>query len=698
MRKIVPLLFMLFISRVVFATENIIEVLKSIPVEKADWNSLDGATKDYLERQAQVYLDIQNKKYDAYAVKSNYVELLAMLVNKDFNNPAYLQLIKYYDANLKQFNNEEFGALNPELKRAVMMLYLIRLADWRLIAANYNGFNFLPSDATVMAHKDWDGVSPLDDMPMPDIRTRDSLKQLAKSEISKLEMAPSSALKSELHRMLIQHETGSVNWSLGGNDLNTAYGINLWTVDMLWVRRPDFGNAYQDDEIYIKALNSWFLANDLFDSWLYLQQGALDHMRSYQGSLDATDVFPDIFTEQQADLVHAYKVLVNLYRTRLANNRQSNKACYSYSDKEIAEKWRSFSADNKLNLNRTMQVSYSDDFVPYATATIDNYRKAMLGSFSDFAKLNSTLSKNEIKQIEDKISQENRVGLIPKLILDELDSIDSSGKLSEAYQAINNGMVMVGGEDSAFSDDDFQKLWLDVKTFIEAESGLGQDILNDTVVLQKDERGAYTDSFGQIFFGLKKQRSIAEVLAILMHEAHHAIARKLNQQPSGLLILEGAATFTQDFMMNKAFAAILPKYDTKTPALFYAAAALKNIPYSVGLAEATYLQYLNQDCSMNSTDKLNKIFGEKYGVLLSDDPKSEGPTLQAASGKVNEGTLQLSYSIGAVRYAGIFNQYQSEITEFELNPYLLQTCGVAFMEEPTAADIATVRDCVKKLK
>ena len=55
--------------------------------------------------------------------------------------------------------------------------------------------------------------------------------------------------------------------------------------------------------------------------------------------------------------------------------------------------------------------------------------------------------------------------------------------------------------------------------------------------------------------------------------------------------------------------------------------------------------------------------------------------------------LYASYSLGQAKYAGLFAGYQNALGSYDLNPYQLQVCGVAY-EQATSDTIAKLKNCL----
>lgn len=604
------------------ATDNPLRVqdlLKAMPID-TKWADVPIGTKTQLQTLAADRLAAYHERWAANALAKKERALLecptpAMTAGiDDFYRKSYDTIVA------PAFSLKDLA--NVTLRRALVRNYLGG------IAASRAGLTYPNAK---LPNRDWDGKSLFDSVRLPDKETYEDIKRYNASIVADLKGIQDSSL-TDLEKRLRQrvlfdtrsNAAGSRGDSYGADYLETACDISELNYDILAGYEGDGGRPkiFATDEDVLREANALYLHNTTMK---WLDVGTLNSALNYCAT--APDRIKTDVTN--AEIAKDLLLLKNWWVERISAAAAAHNRCSVYSEKDRAQIWDAFSADQQFNNDGSSSLeAYQILLGKYKQDKIIQYREAAKLALQKVFPDDSVLTSGQRATVIVAIEAATAFGLLPVTIASALDAAQgvANGPASQQWRgAIATKVKYIGG--GYATDDDppragdraeIEGMFGEVKTWIATRyQGYPIDFsaLYANIPFEVNTKSnAFTENnSAKILIGVGTARSKMEYYSWLIHELRHAIFYawkahapdkskvKVDEGPA----LEGSGVAVEAILLEPFSKDILK--DETAYALFALDYGIRDARFA-GTTDATLQKYFRDGCS-STTDRAMADFG-----------------------------------------------------------------------------------------
>jgi hypothetical protein len=660
-----------------------LELLREVPAGTR-WADLDPALRAVLEVKARR----QQKTYrDAFAFGGLREKVYDIL-----ETPTPEMLAAFDDHVRRRFVEEvpeDYAASSqmesPALLAALETFYVYSLAVARNDLILYKG----------LAPVDWDGVSRVEGIPIPDRFARDDLRAYGEELLADVRAIDDDGL-AEVERAVLGRLTdyvrtlraGSltgVGW--GGADMEAPYLLIYRFDDLVASRDPARTGIYQSDDLLLEHANAivqapmkWVDVGTVFSTVAYnwTQVMNMARINAIIGDTTASEVGKD------------YLLLVGWWRERLEAHPDAGAHCTIYSDAERAGLFESFSADMFFNRDGEHSLeSYQSILGDFGASLAGRYQDYAVEAVAAVFPGDGDLDPAARAQVEAAI-RAAPLGAIQTTITSSLTDATGSPDAAQRFTAAMATLQFIGGytdpnapvrpEEIAATG----AMWEEVKDFLAARYDRdGFELRSRVPATVTINAGPSTFSHRTlgITIGLGPRRSRAQLYSTLIHEAHHAINYSGDALVQGLA-WEGAAVQAERQLLDPFLRHALAADPGMVP-LYFVDFIVREARFT-GTTAATLGVFLRDSCepgSSPSTIEFAKQIAAGWGLPAD--------ALEMAALRAHRGTQYLQYIWGELMFRDLIGYLEEQIqpgVDNGIDPYDLAVCEMPFpARDPAAA-------------
>jgi hypothetical protein len=681
--------------------EGVQAILQAIPVT-AKWAELPAAVKIQLQTHADKRLAAFRARWGAESLARKEMILLGC------PTPEMTAAIDdYYGKNYDTVLPAGFSLKdirNTTFSRALVSHYLATIAAYRA-TLTYPGRK--------LPNRDWDGTSLFDSIRLPDRQTYEDIKAFSARVVADLR-AIDDTLLSDNERALKQvvlfdargiAAGGFSGDSYGGSDMEVSCEIMTIINDVVQGFHVDGGRPkiFPSDDAVLREINAAYLHSTRL-KWVDVGTVASTiHLNLCRG--DDVDLERYVGKPASSEIARGMVLLRNWWIERLAGSAEARNKCTTYSARDRARIWESFSADQRSNNDSSSSMStYRAQLESYRVAKIAKYRDAANLALQQVFPDNTVVTDSQRRQVVAAINAETAFGLLIEKVTAALDAAQGAvnGPAAVVWKnAFATKLERVGG-DLPRDEATIRGMFDEVKTWVGARyAGYPIDVASLFSRFQftvNDTGGAETDtSTGSIKFGIGTQRSKMEYYSLLLHELRHAVAFAWrNTAPDKSKVatdtgtaLEGSGVAVEEILLAPFLKEVL-KND-----LVY---ALYSLDYGirdarfVGTTDATLQKYFRDGCSgdnePNTIDFVKRI-ATSYGLT--------GDKANTLALRAHAGTQYFQYISAGVQIVDDIMYLQQQIDpggKHQIDPFVLFACGLNTPRRDQTY-VAALKACMK---
>ena len=660
-----------------------LELLREVPAGRR-WADVDPALKAVLEVKARR----QQKAYrDAFAFGGLREKVYDLL-----HRPTPEMLAAFDDYVRRRFVEEvpEGYAASSQLSSPALLAALESFYVYSLAVAR-NDLILYKSLAPV----DWDGVSRVESIPIPDRFARDDLRGYGEELLAEVRAIDPATL-DEVERAIVGRLTdyvrtlraGSltgVGW--GGADMEAPYLLIYRFDDLVASRDPARTGIYQSDDLLLEHANAivhapmkWVDVGTVFSTVAYnwTQVMNMARINAIIGDTATTEVGKD------------YLLLVSWWRERLEAHPDAGAHCTLYTPAEQAGVFESFSADMFFNRDGEHSLaSYQAILGDFGASLAGRYRDYAVEAVAAVFPGDGDLDPAARAQVEAAI-RAAPLGAIQTTITSALTQATGSPAAAQRFTAAMATLAFIGGytdPNAPVRPDEIaatSSMYQEVVDFLAARydrDGFDLRARVPATVTINAGPSTFTHRTLGITVGLGPRRSAAQLYSTLIHEVHHAINYSGDVLVQGLA-WEGAAVQAERQLLAPFLRHALAGDPGKVP-LYFVDFIVREARFT-GTTAATLAVFLRDSCEPGtspSTIQYAKEVAAGWGLPAD--------ALEMAALRVHRGTQYLQYIWGELMFRDLVAYLEEQIQpgiDNGIDPYDLAVCEMPFpRKEPAEA-------------
>jgi hypothetical protein len=571
-------------------------------------------------------------------------------------------------------------SMNPKLRSALQKLYVARIAAWRLNVKNYGNMEALEAD----------GTTPIDEFPLPSERAMEAYEAIAKEATSDLRAAAKGSLTAEEKALAERaahharsHAVGSTGFRYGAEDLLTVWGRGGWAYDLVYARSSNGGSFMQDDAKYADVVNAYYDAPTT-----HVDKGTVHALGNLVDMLVDPEFLAGEFGSGPAEnpAAKAYLLLTRWWIERTKGGEDAENACSVYASRD--KMWEGFTADNLFNADgATSLTDFKADAGKEFAALLTRY-KTSLGDAAKAFGQEKGLTSTQVSGVSSAINAASTFGAVTDAAALAFDRAGAG--LGARFKTKLADVPALGGyeegQELRKSDADaVNRIYSDVKSFLQTTYGLDVTKLPAKVVIKADSTSTFTGQDGVINIGLATKRGEDYWYRVMLHEAHHAF-----NQVNGVFVegagWEGAADTTEFHAFPALMKASLAAHGLEAKAPYYIASNYGNGNAFAAKTEATLDVLLAGSCGGGKdTIERTEDIARRWGLT---DPK----LIDDVVVRSHHGTSYLQYTAGRIVYGAFLTKLSTAVGQ-PVDAFHLQACKLTFAPD-NAATVTALKTCL----
>jgi hypothetical protein len=652
-------------------------LLAEIP-EDTHWADLVPELQEALAAHAEAKYAVYRAEWGAAGFASKEAEILGAATG-----PIHDNLDLYVAAVFGSYGIASIDDLDPALGTAIRRLYLAHVGTVRN-GMVWNGW----------LTTDWDGTTPLEEMPLPDGDSLLAAQEYADSLADTLDaLIASGTLNADQTRVaeLARYwarslRTGSLAMTgYGGDDLLTPANLASWgpspTYDYAFI-----GAFEGDPEAFLRHQNAMWFNDDL----KYVSAPMVAEVTEFSGPSFAAnpDEYAAVLTDP--DLAREAWLMAQWWVDRLVDLPGADAVCRPYTAEERLRLEDALTAD--------MMIPETPGFFQAFDTTLDIEGAALTASYQVMVldAVEALFGRAERDAVAPAVFAETRFGQLLETTKRELTDLGRPQD-ADALQAALDAVPTVGGYDTSATEvtpEDaavVAEVWANVRGALVAQYSTGNRLfdidanLPQTVAVDLGY-STFTVSPGDIVVGVGVPVSIPMLYVILTHEALHAFDQRSGLNPQGSSI-EGAATLVEQQVGKPMVAAFAPE----DQAALWGLVGMANDTRRYGLSDATLAVLLTECPAGTDSTTLAVDAASAWGM--------SGSALDEVPARSHWGTQFLSYLAGQYQVLVAVTWFEDRVdpaSDDGIDPFDLHTCG---LDSPalTEQEVAELSVCLGAL-
>jgi hypothetical protein len=666
-------------------TSGLKSLLASVPAG-TKWADLDPAIKSSLEAHAGARLARHHDRWGAASLAQIEPSLLdAPTSEMKQNIDRFVQ--KRFAGQVPSGYSATGQIANADLLRALKKHYLLAFAINREQMANNPAFGLPPVD--------WDGVTKLDGIALPDRKTDDELRQYAQDTLQAMRGVPDSALTpteaaiKKKSILLLRAEAAGTRESGYGFDLNHEVQYIPYVVHFSSLAYSDKGGKlYPNDDDFLEDVNAaWFAElapvdagtlNTTLNLNYGLSAGAIPQIKVRIGDPATNEIAKD------------YVLLGQWWLERLKALGDAIHTCTIYSGDQRATGWDGFTAYSQLdNLPGTGFATVATQLSNFEAGMLHRYQTdigpaALSSVFPD----DSVITAAQRQHVIASLATETQIGGLGAKIAAAIQAAGNPDAANQFTQALGR-VKRIGGYTDASAitqadKDAINGMFEQVKAFVirhysGAPGNIERLVAPQTVNITADNN-SISDTTGKITMGLGPVRGLEEWYGTMIHELHHSINFLSGNRPEGVY-MEGEATVVELTLIKPLLTEAMADHAADVP-LYLLDNGMKEARM-ISATAATVGLFTRETCDVDA---------KKFATQIANQWGLVGNPADVVALRANNGTQYLQYLVGADQFTDLQDTLSGRAGR-PLDPYVFLKCGI-FAPQDDATTVAALRACL----